>query len=389
MPARQVRDGIFWVGSIDWDRRLFDALIPTPEGTSYNSYFIFDEKNVLIDTVDPGKKEELFSNLDQLGVNHIDYLIVNHAEQDHSGSIPFVLKRFSEIKIVTNKKCAEMLKDMYLLPDDRFIIIEDGEELSIGQRTLKFILAPWVHWPETMLTYVHNEKILFTCDLFGSHLATSDLYVEDEGRVYSEAKRYYAEIMMPFRQNIKGHMAKIKELELDLIAPSHGPIYGTPSFILNAYDDWISDETKNEVVIAYVSMHNTTKAMAEHLTKRLMERHVGVRLYNLVNVDLGELAMGLVDARTIILATPTVFTGPHPKAAYAAMIINELRPKCKYVGVIGSYSWGEQMINNIKKLLNHMQVEFLNTVIAKKHNSEEEFWPLDGLADEIARLHHN
>jgi len=184
------------MGSVDWDRRLFDSLIPLPDGTSYNAYLVKgSDKTALVDTVDPAMANELLYQLE--GVDKIDYIISNHAEQDHSGSIPHVLSKFPEAKIVTTTKAKGMLIELLRIPEESFITIEDGGLLSLGDKTLKFIYTPWVHWPETMVTYLQEDKVLFSCDFFGSHIATSNLYVTDEGRVYEAAKRYYAEIMMP------------------------------------------------------------------------------------------------------------------------------------------------------------------------------------------------
>jgi flavorubredoxin len=214
------------VGAVDWDRRLFDSLIPLPDGTSYNSYLVQgSEKTTLIETVDPTMQSVLFENLAQLGIERLDYIVTNHAEQDHSGTLPIVLGRFPEAKVVCTPKCKPMLVDLALATEERIITVEDGETLSLGDKTLEFIHAPWVHWPETMLTYLPEAKILFSCDLFGSHLATTDVYVRDEWHVYEAAKRYYAEIMMPFRTSIQKHLARLKNYAIDIIAPSHGPAH--------------------------------------------------------------------------------------------------------------------------------------------------------------------
>ncbi len=209
MAARMIKPGIFYVGANHWDRRLFDELIPLPDGTTYNSYLIKGiEKTALFDAVDPIKTDELMANLNSVGVDAIDYVVANHAEQDHSGGIPRVLQAFPRARVVTNEKCRAMLIDLLHLAEDRFVTVEDHGTLSLGDRTMEFILAPWVHWPETMLTYLKEEKILFPCDLFGAHLATSEIYAEDKTRVSESAKRYYAEIMMPFRKTIEKHLQK-------------------------------------------------------------------------------------------------------------------------------------------------------------------------------------
>ena len=388
MVSRKIMDGIYAVGSIDWDRRLFDELIPLPDGTSYNAYLVQgSEKTVLIDTVDPQKEQELMDNLQELGVERLDYVVPNHAEQDHSGTIPTILERYPEAKVVTNPKCKGMLIDHLQVAEEKFITKNDGETISLGDRTLQFIIAPWVHWPETMLTYLKEDSILFSCDFLGSHLATSDLYATDEAKVYESAKRYYAEIMMPFRAQIRRHLEKIEQIDIQLIAPSHGPLHNRPEFILDAYRDWVSDEVKGEVLIPYVSMHGSTAKMVEHFVGALMERGITVKPFNLTKTDIGELALALVDAATIVIGTPTVLAGPHPAAVYAAYLANALRPKTRFASIIGSYGWGGRTVEQIKGMLSNLKVELLEPVLAKGYPKEDDLATLDDLADEIAKKH--
>ncbi|MDW8114127.1 MAG: FprA family A-type flavoprotein [candidate division WOR-3 bacterium] len=387
--VREIMKNIFAVGVNDWDRRLFDELIPLPDGTSYNAYLIKGkEKNVLIDTVDPTKERELIKNLKSLDLK-IDYLISLHAEQDHSGAIPKVLELYPEAKLITNKKGKEFLIDLLLIPEERFITVEDNEKISLGNKTLQFIFTPWVHWPETMVAYLLEDKILFTCDLFGSHLATSDLFAKDKERVYISAKRYYAEIMMPFRTLIKEHLKKIKNLEIKMIAPSHGPIYSEPDFIINAYEDWVSDKVKNEVILAYVSMHNSTKIMAEFLISELINYGIKVIPFNLTKTDIGELAIAVVDAATILIGTPTVLTGPHPAALFVIYLINILKPKTKYLGIFGSYGWGGKTIDIVKNLFTNLNAEMLPPLLIKGYPKEKDFDLLKEWAKEIKEKHQN
>jgi len=389
---RELKSNIYSVGAIDWDRRLFDELIPLPDGTSYNAYLVKGrEKTALIDTVDPAMTEVLTNNLNQLEIKDINYVITNHAEQDHAGSLPRILDMYPNAKVVCTTKCKGLLMDLLLIPEGKFITVEDRETLSLGDKTLEFIHAPWVHWPETMLTYLREEKILFTCDFFGSHLATSDLFVTDEEIVYEAAKRYYAEIMMPFRATIKKNLEKIRDLEIDMIAPSHGQIYNRPEFILSAYRDWISDEVKNEVVIPYVSMHESTKKMVDYFVEALIQRGITVKQFNLSKTDIGKLAMALVDAATIVIASPTVLVGPHPNVVYAVYLANALRPKLKLASIIGSYGWGSRMVEQIKGMVPNLKVELLEPVVVKGFPKEEDFKELDRLADEIVKKHkeHN
>jgi len=388
MKPRKLKTNVYWVGAVDWDRRLFDELIPLPDGTSYNAYLIKgSEKTALIDTVDPTMTNFLTSNLQLLKVKNIDYIIANHAEQDHSGTLPQILKLYPNAKVIATPKCKDLLMELLLIPEDKIVTVEDGETLSLGDKTLEFIHAPWVHWPETMLTYLREDKILFTCDLFGSHLATSDLYVADEAAVYEASKRYYAEIMMPFRTVIQRNLEKIKDLQIEIIAPSHGPIYDKPNFIVEAYKEWVYTPPKNIVVLPYVSMHGSTKKMVEYLVTALVERGITVKQFNLTKTDIGKLAMALVDAATIVVGSPTVLVGPHPKVIYAVYLANALRPKLKFASIIGSYGWGGRTVEQIKDMLSNLKVELLEPVVIRGFPKEDDFRALNRLADEIVNKH--
>jgi flavorubredoxin len=385
---RQLHTNIYAVGAIDWDARLFDRLIPLPDGTSYNAYLIQgSEKTALLDTVDPTKTEVLLGNLVDAGVNKIDYIIAHHAEQDHSGSLPDVLLIYPDAKIVTNPKCKQMLMDLLSIEDEKFITVEDGEKLSLGDKTLHFVYTPWVHWPETMSTYIPEDKILFSCDFFGAHLAASSLFVDDEATVYESAKRYYAEIMMPFMKQINSNVAKLTDFDIDIIAPSHGPVHNRPQFIVDAYKDWSSDNVKNEVVIAYVSMHGSTAKMVSHFVEALIKRGIKVKQFELSTVDIGKLAMALVDTATVVIGSPTVLIGPHPCAAYAAFLANALRPKTKFATIIGSYGWGGKTVEQLAAMMTNLKAEILEPVLAKCEPKEDDFAALDKLADGILEKH--
>lgn len=379
-------DGVWKLGVTDWDRRLFDSLIPLPDGTSYNSYLIRGSgKTALLDSVDAAYPGRLLDQLE--GVERIDYLIAHHAEQDHSGAIPAVLAQYPEAVLVCSTKCKNMLVDHLAVDEGRICAMEDGATLSLGDMTLEFIHTPWVHWPETMCTYLKERRILFTCDFFGSHLATSDCYADDTCRVYEAAKRYYAEIMMPFRPSIRGNIAKIEQRAVSMIAPSHGPVYRDPSFIVSAYKDWISDTPKNEVVIPYITMHGSTRMMVERLVAALIARKVTVFQFDLSVTDIGKLAIALVDAATIVIGTPTVHVGPHPMVFYAAHLANALRPKLRFASIIGSYGWASKAVEHIGSLIPNLKVELLEPVLCKGLPREKDFSALDRLADAIAAKH--
>ena len=386
MKARQIRTDVHWIGAIDWDRRLFDALIPLPDGTSYNAYLVRgSQKIALIDTVDPSMTHVLMGYLQD--VPAIDYVIANHAEQDHSGSVPKVLEKYPDAKVVTTPKGKELLMALLLIPEDRFITVNDGETLSLGNKALEFIHAPWVHWPETMLTYSREDKILFPCDLFGSHLATTDLYASNEGQIHEAAKRYFAEIMMPFRTSIEKHLERLNSYKIDIIAPSHGPMYDRPSFIIEAYRSWVSGPPKNIVVLPYISMHGSTQRMVEYFVGALADRGVTVKQFNLAASDVGKLAMALVDAATLVIGTPTVLVGPHPNVAHAAFLANALRPRLQFISIIGSYGWGGKAVEQLTAMVPNLKAEVLAPVTSKGFPGEQDFRALDNLAGTIAEKH--
>ncbi len=385
MKPRAIVDRVLALGAIDWDRRLFDSLIPLPDGTSYNAYLVHgSEKTALLDTVDPTKREELFAQL--AGLPEIDFVVSHHAEQDHSGVLPEILARYPAAKLIASTKAKGILSDLLEIPEERVITVEDGEELSLGDKTLRFIYMPWAHWPETMVTYLPQDRILFTCDLFGSHLATSSLYAEED-RVFEPAKRYYAEIMMPFRSAIAKHIEKVRQIEPAVIAPGHGPIYRRPTFIVSAYDEWVSALPRNRVVLPYITMHGSTGAMVERLVGALAERGIDVDQFNLAATDIGKLAVSLVDAATIVVGTPTVLGGPHPTVLAAVHLAAALKPKLRFATVIGSYGWGGKAVEHIADAISRADIEILAPVLCKGLPREPDFAALDSLADVVAAKH--
>lgn len=383
----EISERVYLLKSNHWDRKLFDEIIPLPEGTTYNSYLVIgDKKTALIDTVDFSKEKELIECLSTMNVN-IDYIVCNHAEQDHSGAIPKVLEMYPSSKVITNEKCKEFLMDLLLIPEDRFITINSGQEISLGDKTLRFISMPWVHWPETMVTFLIEDKILFTCDLFGSHYASSSVFVKDERKEYLAAKIYYAEIMMPFRRLISKYLTEIRNLNPRIIAPSHGSLYKNVDFILDAYQDWTSDDVKDLVIVLFVSMHGSIKKVVDYLVDKLMEKGIDVRYYNVTECDVGNVAMDLVDASTLILATPTFLSGPHPKILDIAYLISLLRPKLRYVSYITSYNWSSRAIEILKNIMSGINAEILSEIRIKGYPRSEDFKMLDDLVIKVCNRH--
>ncbi|OGS15682.1 MAG: MBL fold hydrolase [Elusimicrobia bacterium RIFOXYA2_FULL_58_8] len=385
MKPVKITEGVYSLRVNHFNRRLFDSLIPLPQGTSYNAYLVKgSRKTALMDCADPEKAGVLFDYLKD--EKTIDYIVAHHAEQDHSGAIPLVLERCPAAQVVTNPKCKEFLMSHLHIPADKFIEVKDGETLDLGGKTLEFIYTPWVHWPETMVTYLREDKCLFSCDLFGSHLAASELFSE-EHLVYEPMKRYYAEIMMPFRSNIKTHLEKLAGYDISFILPSHGPAHRNVKFVLEIYKDWAVSAPKNKAVVVYISMHGSTYMLVNRLVSRLEEAGVAVEKLNLDQLDEGRVAMALVDAATIVIGTPTVLTGPHPKAVYAAYLANLLRPKARFVSVIGSFGWGGRAVEIIAGLIPNLKAEVLKPVLIKGMPVAADLALIDELAALIAEKH--
>jgi flavorubredoxin len=387
MRARSLGDGVFWVGAQDPDRRLFDGLIPLPYGTSYNAWVVRgSEGTVLVDAVEPQFASVLFERLASIDAQP-DLVVSNHAEQDHSGTLPEVMARFPRARLVTSPKGRDLLTLHLDLPADRIRTVEDGETISLGDRTLEFIHAPWVHWPETMLTYVRELQLLLPCDLFGSHLATDQPWASRTDLVMESARRYFATIMMPFTSQIRKHLARLESRPCQVIAPSHGPAWDHPEDILAAYRYWVDGGPRNKVVIAWVSMHDSTRLMAQHLAERLVSLDVDVESFNLSACDLGRVAAAAVDAATLVIGSPTVLAGAHPTALHAAAVMGALKPRIRHLAIIGSYGWGGRSVDQLAGLLAGIKAEILEPVVAKGLPRAGDLAQLDILADTIARRH--
>lgn len=388
MKFQEIKNNIFYCGLNDCDRRIFDELIPLEHGTSYNSYLVKgSEKTAIIDTMYPPKTKEYMKRLFDNQVGKVDYIIANHGEQDHSGSIPALLEKYPNAIVLTNPKVAENIKNMLFVPAERIREIADGEEVSLGDKTLKFIFAPGVHWPDTMFTYIKEDNVICTCDFLGAHYTFSDVFAQESKELEHSAKRYYAEIMMPFRMMCQRYTKMIKEMNVDMILPSHGPVYKNPSFILDLYTDWTCETPKNLVVMPYVSMYESTKEMVDYLCEKLEAKGVKTFKFDIVDGDLGDLAMSLVDAATIVMGTSMVLAGPHPMAVNVAYLAAVLRPKAKFASIIGSYGWGGKLFDVILNMLSPLKLDLIDPIQVKGKPTAETFLELDKMADAIVEKH--
>jgi len=381
----KIADNVFWVGAKDWNRRLFDALIPLPQGTSYNAYLVKGtDKTALIDSVNPGFEKELKTRIEQVAsLNDIDYVIMNHAEPDHSTSIPFIMEMVPRSVLVTTEKGAKMAELYFDIPQARMKIVKEGDSLDLGDRTLQFIEAPWLHWPETMFTYLPEERVLFSCDFFGAHTAFG-IYADEVEDLPTLAKRYFGEIMMPFKAMGKKGLEKARELDPLIVAPSHGPMYKDPEKIFSLYESWTAGKTREKVIVIYVSMWNSTENMIKEVVETLMSKEIEVRIYNLANADLGDIATDLVDSRGIIFGTPTVLGGMHPLAIYAANVFRVLRPPTKYAVALSSYGWGGGALKQLQRSLESTKLDILGAMEINGPAKEEDLEKIRKLGAELA-----
>jgi len=382
----EISSNVYWVGIRDWNRRLFDALISLPNGTSYNSYLIIgDSKKALVDTVNPGFEKEHEEKIRKItDLKSIDYVIMNHAEPDHAGAIPFIMGVNSQAKLVTSAQGARMAKTFYGVPEERIKAVRDQETISLGDTTLRFIEAPMLHWPETMFTYLQEDKILFPCDFFGSHLA-GGTYDDEIDDLLVHAQRYFGEIMMPFRLMGQKAIEKIKELEIKLIAPSHGPIHRNPSRILDAYKKWVNGETKQKAIIVYVTMWQSTEKMIKPVVETLASSGVETAVHNLTVSDIGDIAKDLVDSRAIVLGAPTVLGGLHPLAVHATYLVKALRPPLKYCLILSSFGWGGGAIKHAQEILGQTKLEVVGTMEVNGPPSEGDTRKAIEMADTLAK----
>lgn len=388
MKFQEIKNNVFYCGLNDEDRVIFDELIPLEHGTSYNSYLVVgSEKTAIIDTMYPPKSDEYLKNLDENGITKVDYLIANHGEQDHSGTLPKLIEKYPDAKVVTNPTCKTNLMEMLFIPEDRIMTIKNEEELSLGDKTLKFIFAPNVHWPDTMFTLIKEDNLLCTCDFLGAHYTFDDVFAVPSEELVKSAKHYYAEIMMPFRVMCKKYTKMIKDMNVDMILPSHGPVHKNPDYILDLYTDWTSDLGKNLVLLPYVSMYGSTEDMIDYLKSELAKHGIESIKHDIITDDLGDLAMALVDGTTIVLGTSMVVAGPHPASVNIAYIASILKPKAKFASFVGSYGWGGNLFGILGDILAKLRLDVIEPVMVKGKPTTDDFKKLDDMVQSIVEKH--
>ncbi len=387
MGTISIAPNVFWVGVKHHDRRLFDALIPLPHGTSYNAYLVVGkEKIALIDTVNPGFEDELVEKISQhVDPSKIDYVVMNHAEPDHANAINHVMSLAENAKLVAGAKGRDAAVMYFDVDPARIMVVDESSKIDLGGKTLGFIDAPWLHWPETIFTYLEEDKILFPCDFFGSHLAVGAFFADEYGNdlTLDMAKLYFAEIMMPFRKPGQNAIEKVKKLGPRVIAPSHGVMWRDPKVILDEYSKWTAEKFEKKVMIAYVSMWGSSLKMAKNFQEELVKRGVSVNIFDVTVTEIGHIAKELVDTPVVVIAAPTVLGGVHPAAAYATLLVKTLRAPTKYGIVLTSFGWSGGAVKQIQSLLEGSKLEVLGVVEVKGPPKKAEFDKISELADKV------
>ena len=392
MPALAISENILCVGVQHPDREMFDCLMPTPHGTSYNSYLIKGtQKTALIDTVDPDFFEVYLRKLKNLEIKAIDYIILLHTEQDHSGSVVELLKYYPDAQLVATSNVIKLIRTHLHIPAEQFTVMEEGDVLDLGEHTLTFRKIPFAHWPDNTMVYESKSKILFTSDLLGSHYASDRVFATDSHEIKEAARAYYAEIMMPFSPQVRKYTEMVISIAPSMIASSHGPVWNDPSLILKKYLKWTGDKVNKTVVIPYVSMHGSSNVIMERLTWRLAKKGISVLCRNLgadpesLAVETVHVLNDLVMAAAVVFAIPTVLGGPHPAGAYCAMVVNALRPKTRFIGLVGSYGWGTKIEEVFVSMTSGLKkAHRLETLLFEGLPTEEELVKVDQYADILA-----
>ena len=362
----EIKPDIYWVGGIDWDIRDFHGY-RIQRGTTYNSYLIIDKKITLVDTVKHYLYEEMLSRIKEIvDPSKIDYIISNHVEMDHSGSIQKLLEVAHNAKIITSTRGEKGLKRHYKKEWD-FKVVKSGDTLNIGKRTLHFVHIPMVHWPDSMVTYIPTDKLLLPNDAFGQHIATSERFDDeiDWGILKEEAAKYYANIVMPYGRQVEKALEELSGLEIDMIAPSHGIIWRSQiPKILGKYTKWARNETDDKALIIYDSMWGSTEKMAYKLMEGIEEAGIPVTMKNLKNNHISDIITDVISSRLVLLGSPTLNNTMLPTMGGFLTYLKGLKPNNRIGFVFGSYGWGGQAVGEIENILKDlswdMPVESIN-----------------------------
>ncbi|MHC1598636.1 MAG: FprA family A-type flavoprotein [Candidatus Methanofastidiosia archaeon] len=364
MKGLELKKGIYWVGVVDWNIRDFHGY-KTPNGTTYNAYLVVDEKIALIDTVKRQFLDELIDNVREIvDLEKIDYLIVNHVEMDHSGSFPEVVKKMPNAKILATKEGKnELIK--HFGNSYKINTVDSGDTLSLGKKTLSFIKTPMLHWPDSMFTYVVEDKVLFSSDAFGQHYASSYRFDDevDKSLLHEAAGDYFANILWLYSPLILRLIENVQSMgiEIEMIAPDHGFIWrDNPLQVVEWYAMWSQGDSKDKVVIVYDTMWGSTEKMAKGISKGISEEGVEVKLLRIRNTYNSYIIKELLDSRGILVGTPTLNNGMFPVVGGFLTYLKGLRPKKKIGACFGSYGWGGGACASAQELVELAGIEVVS-----------------------------
>ncbi len=359
MKAVEIKSGIYWVGFVDWNLREFHGYT-TPRGTTYNAYLIIDDEITLIDTVKSYGYEQMMQRISSIiDPDDIDNLVVNHIEPDHSGSFTKVLNRLPDVKVITSQRAKDGLFQHYGENIEQFDydIVNSGESRNIGEMELQFIHVPMVHWPDSMVTYVPGRNLLLSNDAFGQHLATSERFDEEVGWgvLEPEAAKYYANIVLPYSERVVQVLQSLGDLDLDMIAPSHGVIWTEHiDEIVGAYHRWANHETKEKAVIVYDTMWGSTEQIAVELLGALQEMGIPVVLRSLQTTHRSDVIFDILESRMILVGSPTLNRNMLPSVSGFLTYMRGLQPKDRLAFAFGSYGWSGEGAEDVHRVLSEM-----------------------------------
>lgn len=341
----QISNKVFYIGTNDRKKHLFENNWPLPNGVAYNSYIIADEHPALVDTIEYGSDADYLSNIDAaLGGRNLEYLIVNHMEPDHSSMIGEILRRYPRVKVVANCKTFKILESYYPLEADNILEIKEGDILELGYHKLTFVMVPWVHWPETMVTYDTSDRILFSCDAFGS-FGTLDGGIFDDTANFAfyeeDMLRYYSNIVGKWSGMVQKAFRKLEGIPVNIICPSHGLIWRKdPGKVLALYDKWSRYEAEEGFVIAYASMYGNTEKFADEIARRISALGIrDIRVYDVSKTHVSYLLTAIWKYKGLILGSCAYNTGMHPMMALLTHEISVSAPQNKILGIFGGSSW--------------------------------------------------
>lgn len=374
MKAVEIKKGIYWVGAIDWDLRNFHGYL-TQKGSTYNAFLIVDEKITLVDTVKSYCADEMIKRISSIvDPSKIDYIVSNHVEMDHSGAISKIVELAPNVEIVSSAKGQTGLKEHYRA-DWNFKIVKTGDKLELGSKNLDFILTPMVHWPDNMVAYMPEEKILFSNDSFGQHLSSSERFDDSYPLdiVMEEAKKYYANIVMPFGMQVKRELDDAKKLDIEIIAPSHGVVWREHTAkIIEEYTKWASNETEKKALVVYDTMWGSTEKIAKAIQSAFEDKAYKTALYNLQYNHISDIMTEVLSAEYICVGSPTLNNNLLPNVSAFLTYLKGLAPKNRKAIAFGSFGWGGQSIGQVADILEASKFDLVESVRCKYIPSEDQ-----------------